>query len=58
MSALLVKLRIDEPIAGSEQEYDHEYAPCHCKSGERCPELVSLGRAPYFLKEFNHIVVV
>ena len=55
---LLLELSVDEPIASAEEEYQHEYSPCHRKARERRAEFVALGCAPYFFEEFNHIVVV
>ena len=46
----MIEIGTDEFVAGSQEEYQQEYAPCHSKSRERCAEVVALGGAPDFFE--------
>ena len=55
---ILLQVRIDETVAGTQEHDEHEDAPRHGESRERRAELIPPCRLPYFCYDVSHNILV
>ena len=48
---------VHDAVAGTEQGYQHEDAPCHGEAGQACAQLVAADGFPYFYENVPHGII-